>query len=191
MAESKPSLQQKEGMAWADFRALAHLWKHTSINRSRKIQILQATITSRLLNGLSSAWLNEAGRRRLDGFQSRCLREILGIRPAYVSRIPNSVVLKEAYQKQYSQQLLIQQLKLFGNIARAPDNDPLRTLTFCPGSLLPANSEHIRKVRIPRNEWPKQLYDIAFRMVGGDTKTMNLLMVEPSCWNLAVKKYFE
>ena len=80
-------LAKKLGLAWADFTTLAQLWKHTSISRSRKIDIFQATITSPLLYGLSSAWLNVAERRRMDGFQARCLRKILGIPSAYVSRI--------------------------------------------------------------------------------------------------------
>jgi hypothetical protein len=77
-------IAKKLGIAWADFSTLERLWKHTSISKDRKIEVFQATVTSRLLYGLSGAWINVAERRRIDGFQSRCLRKILRIPPAYV-----------------------------------------------------------------------------------------------------------
>ena len=109
-------------------------------------------ITSRLLYSLGSAWINVAELRRLNGFQCRCLRPILGIKPSFVSRVSNSTVLQQSAQIPYGRQLFRQQLLLFGRVARAPPTDPLRILTFVPGSLLPATGHYVRRVGRPRNE---------------------------------------
>ena len=134
----KSELNRRLGAGWSDFCKLSRLWKHTSLSRARKLQILQAVITSRLLYSLGSAWLNVAELRRLNGFQCRCLCPILGIKQSFVSRISNSSVLQQSGQIPYGRQLLRQQLLLFGRVARAPATDPLRRLTFVPGSRLPA-----------------------------------------------------
>ena len=76
-------------------------WKQSKTDEKNgvQIEIFQATITSRLLCGLSSARLNVAERRRLEEFQSRCLPKILEISSAYVSRVSNRTILQEAQQK--------------------------------------------------------------------------------------------
>ena len=153
----KSELGRRLGAGWSDFCKLSRLWKHTALSRGRKVQILQAVITSRLLYSLGSAWLNVAELRRLDGFQCRCLRVILGIKPSFVSRVSNSSVLQQSGQVLYSRQLLRQQLLLLGRVARAPAADPLRKLTFAPGSLLPATGVYVRRVGRPRNEWAAML----------------------------------
>jgi hypothetical protein len=78
-------LSRRLGIAHADFRALVRLWRHTSVNQKRKLGIFHALIVSRLLYSLASAWLNTEERRRIDGFQNRCLRTIAKIPSAYLS----------------------------------------------------------------------------------------------------------
>ena len=47
---------------------------------------------------------------------------------------------------------------LYGKVARAPDADPLRMLTFVPGTLLPlSGGQYVRRVGRPRNEWVSML----------------------------------
>ena len=70
-------LNQKLGAARAEFQKLRKLWNHSSLSKTRKLQIYQAVVVSRLLYGLSSAWLNAVETRRLNGFQARCLRCIV------------------------------------------------------------------------------------------------------------------
>ena len=90
------------GVGWADFSKMARLWRHTSLPRARKVQIFQAVVTSKVLYGLSSAWLNVCEQRRIDGFQARCLRSVLGIKPAYWSGVSNLKVLEQSCQRPYS-----------------------------------------------------------------------------------------
>jgi hypothetical protein len=90
----KSELNRRLGIAGADFNIPAHVWQHTSIPRERKVEIFKTIITNVLLYGLRTAWTNASERRRLDGFQARCLRNILGIKPAYFSCISNKPVLE-------------------------------------------------------------------------------------------------
>ena len=168
-------------MAWSDFQPLARLWRHTLVPRARKIQIFQAVITCRVFYGLSGAWLNVAEQRRLDAFQSKCLRRILGIPSAYFSRVSNKVVLARAQQIPYTMQLLKQQLLLYGKVARSRDDDPLRKLIFCPGSLEPATSRRVRRVGRPRNEWAVKLTEIGISITGS-MNALNNLVREAAAW---------
>ena len=80
-------LSRKLGVAASDFRSLSKAWGHTGISLRRKLQFFNALIISKLLYGLSSVCLVDAQRRRLDGFHARCLRKLLRIPAAFVSRI--------------------------------------------------------------------------------------------------------
>ena len=77
-------------------------------------------------------------RRKIDGFQNRCLRVIWGIKPAFVSRVSNAKVLEVTGEKPLTQILEKQQLLLYGRAARQADNSLMRESVFCPGSLRPA-----------------------------------------------------
>ena len=68
----KRELNRRLGAAWAEYSKLERLWNHTALSKERKIQVYNAIVISRLLYGLSSAWLNVAEIRRLNGFQCRC-----------------------------------------------------------------------------------------------------------------------
>jgi hypothetical protein len=160
----KRELNRKLGAAWGDFQKLRRLWNHTNLTRVRKTAIFQSVIVSRLMYGLSSAWLNVAEMRRLNGFQCRCLRVIHGIPPSFVSRVSNKIVLEKSGQVVLGRQLLRHQLLFFGRVARAPASDPLRILTFVPDSVDAATGRYIRKVGRPRNEWAVMLQKECWRM---------------------------
>ena len=181
----KSELNRRIGTAWADFSKLARLWRHTSLTRTRKLQIFNAVIASRLLYSLNSAWLNVAEIRRLNGFQCRCLRAILGIKAAFISRVSNASVLHQSAQIKFGQELLRQQLLLYGRIARAADDHPLRKLTFVPGTLRSAASRYVRRVGRPRNEWAAMLAKEC-RKMGNDTDNIIPIEVE---WRRAVYQY--
>ena len=158
MSRIKSELNRRIGASWAEFNKLSRLCKNTSLGRDRKIQIFNAVVLTRLLYSLNSAWLNVAEIRRLNGFHCRCLRSILNIKVAFISRVSNATILEKSGQSQLSRQLLKQQLLLYGRVARAPDTDPLRMLTFATGTLLPAAAQYVRRIGRPRNEWVTMLY---------------------------------
>jgi len=178
-------LAKKLGFAWSDFNKLARVWRHAHISRKRKIEAFQSMIVSRLLYGLSTAWLNVAQVRRLNGFQSRCLRPILGIKPAFVSRVSNAVVLQQAGQVPLGWQLRKQQLLMYGRIARAPATDPLRSVTFCPDTQCPATSRYVRRVGRPRNEWAVMLEKESYKMSPQATSIIHNAVE----WRMSVERY--
>jgi len=124
----------------------------------------KAVVVSRLLYGLNTAWLNVAEQRRLNGFHCRCLRKIVGIPSAYISRVSNARVLKEAKEAPLERQLLRQQLLLYGRLIRAPSADPLRKLTFIDGMDQPTTTMFVRKRGRPRNTWTAMLQRECFKM---------------------------
>ena len=145
-------------------------------------------MVSKMLYGLSTAGLNASERRRLDGLQARCLSHILGIQPAFILRVYNAAVLERASQRPLTKRLLKDQLRFFGQVARAPSHDSLRRFTFCNGSLRPATDEFIRKVGRPKNEWAKELTKDAVRLSGG-IFALDRLIFNKQLWEDAVHRY--
>jgi hypothetical protein len=178
-------LAKKLGKAWADFSKLARVWKHAQISRQRKIEAFQSMVVSRLLYGLSTAWMNVAHVRRLNGFQARCLRAVLGIQHSYFSRVSNITVLERAGQKPLGRQLLKQQMLLYGRVARAPASDLLRNLAFVPGTLSPATSRYVRRVGRPQNEWTVMLQKESYKMSAAADRIIH----SPIEWRTAVEKH--
>ena len=128
--------------------------------------IFTATIMSKLSYGLASACLSTAEQRRLDGFQSRCLRKIWGIKPAFVSRVSNKAVLEATGTTPLSRTLMRQKLLIFGKVVRAPASSVLRDSAFCPGQLRPATDRYVRKVGRPRREWVTEVSKVAEQVAG-------------------------
>ena len=107
-------LARRLGMANSEFRRLSSIWRHTSLGKKRKTQIFNAIITPKLLYSLATVCLSIAEKRRLDGFQNRCLRQIWGIKRAFISRVRNDSVLQTSQQRLFSNMVVEQQLLLFG-----------------------------------------------------------------------------
>ena len=145
------------GAAWVEISGHLRLWRHANVSVKRKLEVFQSVITSKVMYALNSAWLNQTSRKRLDGFQAKCLRKILNIPHAFLSRVSNATVLERSGQLAYTQQLLKAQILLFGKIAQSPDTDPPRRITFQPGSIKALTDAVPRKVGRPRNEWTRCL----------------------------------
>ena len=150
-------ISRKLGRAYADYRLLRSVWSHASLSRRDKVHYFETLVLSRLAYGLSTQWLLASQRRRLDGFAARCLRRVLGIAPAFLSRISNATVFARAGILSFSSQLLKQQLHLFGKVALSPEGSPLRSNTFVDNSLMPLIGHFVRKVGRPRQNWTSQL----------------------------------
>ena len=154
-------------MASGDFRNLARCWAHAGVSRQRKLELYSALVASRLQYGLSTIWLVTAQRRRLDGFHARCLRRILGIPPAFVSRISNKEVLARAAARPISEQILQRQLLMLGKIAMSPAQSPLRCCTFVDDGLIPLVGRHVRRIGRPRQDWTTGVLQAGETRLGG------------------------
>ena len=183
-------LVRRIGMAHATFRELARLWKHSSLGRPQKILLFKALAVPKVMYGLQAAWLNKAERRKLDGFQNRCLRVIWGIKPAYVSRVSNESVRTTTQEKPLTSMLEKQQLLLFGRVARQPDEHVMRRATFCPGTLAPVTDNYIRKTGRPRAEWAREVGKLALRAAGSYHQLKKSIASE-SNWKNVVEEYVQ
>ena len=159
----------------------------------RKIEIFDSCILSVLRYGLRATWLGVAAMRRLDGFHARCLRKLLRIPPAYVSRISNSSVFTKASSKPFSSQLRRHQLLLWGSVAAEPDDSIIRETIFCAGSILPKEAAATRRVGRPRHTWANELHRIAVDIVGEEAVLHNMLVVhrDIDAWRNAVNRWSE
>jgi len=155
------------GMAKADFRSLSRVWSRSNLSKKRKLDIFAALVESKLLYGLSTAVYTKAESRRIDGFQSRCLRQLLKIPAAYISRVSNATVLQKCDVQALSQKLLDRQCKYFQKILQTDSNSMVKKVSFVSGlsnSLQPATSEFIRRRGRPSKEWiPETLYELRRR----------------------------
>ena len=114
-------LSRRIGAAKADFQSLTKVWRHSSLSRARRFQIFTALIESRFLYGLASVCFTKAELRRFDGFQCSCLRQIIGVLPAYYSRISNATVREKLRCRASTDLLLNAQLLQLGKVMRAAE----------------------------------------------------------------------
>jgi hypothetical protein len=123
-------LARRIGMARGHFRVLSKVWLHSTLNRPRKVKIFNSLITSKLLYSLAASCPLKGDLRRLDGFHCRCVRQIFGILPAFLSRISNAEVFRRAGCMPMSVLLRQRQMILLGRVLRAPVGNPLQSVSF-------------------------------------------------------------
>ena len=167
------------GGAHADFKALRRVWSHSSLSQNDKVSMFFSCVVSRLVYGLSTAWLSTATRRKLDGFQARCMRRIFKIPPAFLSRVSNACVLRQAGCLKLSTSIRQQQLILAGRCMASPDNSVIRAalerwLTGAPWA-------GGRQAGRPRATWFEDVFTEAVALAGS-TDRLALLGGRPSAW---------
>ena len=155
--KSSSEVARKIGCATAEFNSLEVVWKRSSMSTRRKLQLLDACILSKLRYGIASAWLLKADLRRLDGFHARCLRKILGIKPAFVSRVSNDRVRQIAGQEPFSEKIRAMQRKLFEAVLTDPNKQVLRDVTFEQGTSIPLTNRYVRKRGRPKQNWADEM----------------------------------
>ena len=80
----------------ATLNKLDLFWKKAPVSTTWKLRVHDAVITSKLLYGLESASLTNAEYERLDAFQIKALRKMLGMKHSYHSHVSNEVVMQTA-----------------------------------------------------------------------------------------------
>ena len=178
-------LGRRIGMAKADFMALQKVWKHSSLSHDRKLDIFRSFIESKLLYSLSCLCLSAAECTRLNGFQNRCLRQILRIPPAFISRVSNAEVLRRAHYRAATDLLLQRQVLLFGKVLRCPRDHVMHQTALIPGTMQPATDRFIRRVGRPRREWISEIRKQAFEVLGGHREVARLVY-DPVVWRRSV-----
>ena len=182
-ARMDSEVSRRIGSATVVFRPLQTVWSHAGLPVSTKLEYLQILVISRLLYGLSSAWLVKSQVRRLEGFHARCLRRILRIPPSYVSRVSNASVFAKAKATPLGLQLLRSQLSLLGKVAQAPEGHPLRRHVFVPGSTRPLIGYYIRPKGRPRQDWTNSLFERGAELFRSRARFENELQIRvPKTW---------
>ena len=185
-------LGRRIGEATRSFEALRRVWSHASISIRRKVKIFDSCVVSKLAYGLQSACLNQAERRRVDGFQARCLRQILRIPPSFVSRVSNDTVFERARAIRVSKQILLQQMVYFGHLARRGDSDPVKALIFAPGSFQPLPPPTCRRQGRPRASWVKTVHSECLKAAGSSESLSWYLQPTPEAtraWYCAARQH--
>lgn len=83
---TRRELESRLGKALATTRKLHDFFKRSGCNKSWKLQVYNAVIVTRLTYGLDSVELTDSLKKRLNAFQLRGIRIILGIQHAFWSR---------------------------------------------------------------------------------------------------------
>ena len=159
-------LNRRIAIAKHEFNVVSKLWSHSSLTWTRKLRMFTSLIESKLLYSLSGASLTKVQLRRLDGFQNRCLRQITGVKPSWISRISNALVLKKVGHIAASSLLLERQLQQFGKVLRSGLDNPLRTSSFIRGTTHPATEQYVRRVGRPVKEHVAHLSKLASQIFG-------------------------
>jgi hypothetical protein len=159
-------LVKRIAMAKKDYLALSNVWRRSSLTWRRKLAIFSSLIESKLLYGLSSICLTVAQERKLNGFQNRCLRGIIGVKPSYVSRVSNATVLERSGHTLATHLLRRRQMQLLGRVLQSGEGHPLRAVTFIPGTDYPLTERFVRRRGAPGKEWLRTVLP-AYRMEHG------------------------
>ena len=174
------------GQAKSEFRALSKIWRRSNLTRKRKLAIFRSMVETKLLYALSCCCLNVAQQRRLNGFQAKCLRQIIGIPASFISRVSNREVLRRADYPEATTSLVQSQLQILGKVMRAPPTSQLQSCAFHPGTLQATTSHYIRRVGRPRKEWvPSVLAEAVSRV---DPQDLQTLAQDPLRWRVAMSR---
>ena len=144
---------------------LSAYWKATRASKKWKLIVFDAIIRSKLLYGLETIHLTQSLAKKLDAFQYRGLRKIMGMSPTFINRANTNRKLLEAASAAaypnpgdtrkvlpFSKYHEERRVKLLGHILRSNDQDPMRQVSFIPSSALRVDYGK-KRVGRPRQNW--------------------------------------
>eukprot|EP00972_Heterocapsa_arctica_P105538 15548666-Heterocapsa_arctica.AAC.1 len=114
-------------------------WTKSPATIKWKLRVFDAVIVSKLLYGLEALSISPSDSDKLNAFQNKGLRKILGIKHSYWSRVSNKDIMIQANYRArlpegksiqtMSDRLYRKQLTLFGHLLRAPEDDLLKLVS--------------------------------------------------------------
>ncbi len=129
-AEINTRLQKASHSFW---RFKTNLYRRSEISTKTKIRIFKATVLPTLLYGSESWALLVRQLRRLESFQMRCIRYILGIRFATHGNVSHDSLRLRCDIRPISDQLRINRLRWLGHLARM-NSSRIPTRLYSPDS---------------------------------------------------------
>ena len=178
-------VSKRIAIARADFDALDRTWTHSALTWKQKLQIYSSLVESKFLYSMVSLVLTIAQQRTVNGFQNRCLRRIIGVLPAYVSRVSNATVLQRSCYIPATRLLHKRRLQQFGKILRSPEGHPLRTATFIPNTMIPTTERYVRRIGRPCKEWTREVIP-EITSLFGSLEAARTVTMQKELWNNAL-----
>ncbi|KAK7495707.1 hypothetical protein BaRGS_00013154, partial [Batillaria attramentaria] len=87
-------IKKRVALASASFKRLSNIWQATNISRKTKASLFKSLVLSVLLYGCETWKLTKGEEKRLDVFQTKCLRRVLKIR--WQQHVSNKTFLEMA-----------------------------------------------------------------------------------------------
>ena len=137
-------LENRLTKARATFNRLKSIWSSTSISRNTKLRLFKTLVKTVLMYGSETWKMTKGDNRKLDVFQTKCLRRILKVK--WEDHIRNEVILERAGMKSMSSEVQRKRWKYIGHILRKePNHDCVTAVTWAP--------EGKRKRGRPKTTW--------------------------------------
>ena len=171
--DNKAEIANRLGDCIATCNRLKIFWKKASTSIKWKIQVFNAIIRSKLLYGLECIQLTNAEISKLNAFQNKSLRRILGKPPTFLDREQtNQRIYQEIRQiyhcnfEHFGDTWRKAKLRLFGHILRSSRSDPLNQVVFHADNLRP-RTVLTRRVGRPKSDWLLETYADAYKQIAG------------------------
>ena len=145
-------------------------WKKATVPTTWKLRVHDAVIINKILYGLESASLTNAEYERLDAFQAKALRKMLGITHAYHSHVSNEVVMQTANLRirlkegktitKMSEKLIGRLIESMAHRTRAEEDDLTKICTINHNGS--RSSAGFKRTGRPRIKWYDQAVNACF-----------------------------
>ena len=134
--------------------------------------------------------------QKIDAAQARCLRRILKLPAAYISRISHQEVRRRCGTYRFSTFIFRAQLRWLGHILRKPATDPLRQILFEPNSPVnprrppSLNPNRFARLRVgrPPIDWAQFLLLQVYRLPRTDRRTVATVAQDRRRYQLFVER---
>ena len=156
------------------------IWRCRYLCRRTKLRVFRTLVIPVLLYGCETWTLNSALKRRINSFGTRCLRRIMGY--TWRDRVSNQRLFRETDSRPITSQIEERQLRLYGHVARLPEDDPAHGVVSARD-----NPEWRRPLGRPQNSWLRQVDEYCRELLGmGRVAAWRLARRNPQEWSRRV-----
>ena len=178
---SDEEVTRRLGLAWGVMDSLNRsIWRCRYLCRRTKLRVFRTLVIPVLLYGCETWTLNSALKRRINSFGTRCLRRIMGY--TWRDRVSNQRLFRETDSRPITSQIEERQLRLYGHVARLPEDDPAHGVVSARD-----NPEWRRPLGRPQNSWLRQVDEYCRELLGmGRVAAWRLARRNPQEWSRRV-----
>ena len=129
--EVEADINSRIGKAGAVFRNLQSIWRSSNITERLKVKLLQSVVLPTCLYASETWKISVKIKKKLDAFQQKCLRRILGV--TYRDRVTNDEIYRRTATRPFSQIIETRRMKYAGHVIRmTPERDQKIALNWRP-----------------------------------------------------------